>query len=293
MSVTFTVKKKKTGLFVKKSVKNISLNELSKLCNRDLFLAEVGPFENHASYSMPLKDEHYHQLGCVNVSGRSIEMFIDKDTYSVRVFTPSVIDDWKIALEILSNLSIINDSKITSETGEVFDSNTILEFDYLNDINYGIKHSLQESKRMIQPCINYPMHFTIGMFDDLEESQYADAYSKLVVNAQWLDSYYARQHLFEKEDGSLFASHMITTTIPTIITRKFILDYQFLLKGIKEEDVTECKVLIGDQSENGIIGETDLETFISKLDKNKYRYIDALNIEIEALSLEEAREILK
>ena len=132
MSLTFSVKNKKKLLGG--YAKALSEREISALVEGLFFFnsEQEEPSANELGADVMI-------AGVWQKSARGFELNYEDGEYIVRVYTPSGVGDWQIALELLSKLSAQTGSKIECDNEKNYDSEQILKFDYETDIMWGLE----------------------------------------------------------------------------------------------------------------------------------------------------------
>lgn len=122
------------------------------------------------------------------------------------------------------------------------------------------------------------------------------AFSEFITNIQYLDAYSANQKLYR---GKYIAIYTLKENEITVLPFKPKVDPQALSRGIKKEDVCNFALdIIGidgninDESSHHKLGSLKYSDFIEKLPKDKYKFIDANHILIEALSRKDLENLL-
>ena len=121
MSLTFSVKNKKKLLGG--YAKALSEREISALVEGLFFFnsEQEEPSANELGADVMI-------AGVWQKSVRGFELNYEDGEYIVRVYTPSGVGDWQIALELLSKLSAQTGSKIECDNEKIYDSEQILKF---------------------------------------------------------------------------------------------------------------------------------------------------------------------
>ena len=215
MSLTFSVKNKKKLLGG--YAKALSEREISALVE-GLFFFNSEQEEPRAS-----------ELGAdVMIAGvwqksvRGFELNYEDGEYIVRVYTPSGVGDWQVALELLSKLSAQTGSKIECDNEKIYDSEQILKFDYETDIMWGLE-ALKDAKEKNQTLyisgVERDVAFDAVMVDEIFSSASPAAkFDEMMRQVQYLDAYSAREHIYQDKDGNeIFGTYTLSENLPTIL----------------------------------------------------------------------------
>lgn len=256
-------------------------------------------------HALPLSRLECLLVGIDGQSGRGFEIGYDQKekSYNVRVNTPAVEADWELALQFMQILARKLGSPIVEEDGVSFTPETITDFDYKEDINYGLevfcKQALESGSSIVfgvwRPvCIDRKLAEEL-----LASSDRLKRFEELVHKTQYTDAYAAHQAFFiNREDDSLIGSYTLTQELPTI------LPYQPYVEFDNQELIGEREVrqwlltLVCYEQENDpesyyALGEMDYSSFIRKLAPEKYYFLDGTYIVVAGLSKEEMMELLK
>ena len=293
MSVTFKVKNKKK-LFGGYE-KALSEREISGLVGGLFFFnsEQEEPGANELGADVMI-------AGVWKKSARGFELNYEDGKYIVRVCTPSGVDDWQIALELLSKLSAQTGSKIERDNEEIYDEEQILKFDYEADIMWGLE-ALKDAKEKNQTLYIYGVErdvaFDAVMIDEIFASASPAAkFDEMMRRVQYLDAYSARENLYEDKDGNeIFGAYTLSENLPTILPYAPSPSWQAQeVLGDRKVSRWILTLVVGvDDRDAHVLGECEYGAFMANLPKEKYRFIDAANILVEPLSEEEMREIFK
>lgn len=142
MSVSFYVKNKKKlfGLGRREKILNIEEALLIREGIEQFTYSDEEIAENPQLLKASLKNVYLY-LGIYGQSFRGFELHYENDiqSYSVKVNTPSTRADWIIALNYIKLLASYLDTDIECENGEKYTKDSILDFPFLKDIEYGIE----------------------------------------------------------------------------------------------------------------------------------------------------------
>ena len=293
MSLTFSVKNKKKLLGG--YAKALSEREISALVE-GLFFFNSEQEEPRAS-----------ELGAdVMIAGvwqksvRGFELNYEDGEYIVRVYTPSGVGDWQIALELLSKLSAQTGSKIECDNEKIYDSEQILKFDYVADIMWGLE-ALKDIKEKNQTLyisgVERDVAFDAVMVDEIFASASPAAkFDEMMRQVQYLDAYSAREHLYQDKDGNeILGTYTLSENLPTILPYAPSPSWQ-AQEALGDRKVSRwvLTLVVGvDDSDAHVLDECEYGAFMANLPKEKYRFIDAANVLVEPLSEDEMKEILQ
>jgi hypothetical protein len=246
--------------------------------------------------ALPLSDFECLLLGVNEKSGRGFELSFDEDTqeYAVREFTPSTLEDWQIALQYLADLARILKQPITCETGETFSADTIQTFDFKPDMQFGISMTPYEDEDEIQNYKLYGVTRPVALNKKIRDKILSDndplaAFSRLMRETQWLDAYSAHQMIGKNSDtGELVGFYVLNPELPTILPYKPEIEYGED-PDISNNDISSWTLIFA--NDNGSLTELPYETFISRLPKEKYRFIDAAYILLDAFTRDELAQL--
>ena len=293
MSLTFSVKNKKKLLGG--YAKALSEREISALVE-GLFFFNSEQEEPRAS-----------ELGAdVMIAGvwqksvRGFELNYEDGEYIVRVYTPSGVGDWQIALELLSKLSAQTGSKIECDNEKIYDSEQILKFDYETDIMWGLE-ALKDAKEKNQTLyisgVERDVAFDAVMVDEIFASASPAAkFDEMMRQVQYLDAYSAREHLYQDKDGNeILGTYTLSENLPTILPYAPSPSWQ-AQEALGDRKVSRwvLTLVVGVEDSNAqVLDECEYGAFMANLPKEKYRFIDAANVLVEPLSEDEMKEILQ
>lgn len=297
MSISFYIKNPKK-LFRHMPV--LTVQECFQLSSQPLaqfsFDEHDEDFDLQQFQALPLSDFECLLLGVNEKSGRGFELSFDEDTqeYAVREFTPSTLEDWQIALQYLADLARILKQPITCETDETFSADTIQTFDFKPDMQFGISMTPYEDEDEIQNYKLYGVTRPVALNKKIRDKILSDndplaAFSRLMRDIQWIDAYSARQMIGEKSDtGELIGFYALSPELPTILPYKPEIEYGED-PDISNNDISSWTLIFA--NDNGSLTELPYETFISRLPKEKYRFIDAAYILLEAFTKDELAQL--
>jgi hypothetical protein len=293
MSLTFSVKNKKKllGGYAK------------ALCEREISALVEGLFFFNSEQEEPRASELGADVMIAGVwqkSVRGFELNYEDGEYIVRVYTPSGVGDWQIALELLSKLSAQTGSKIECDNEKIYDSEQILKFDYETDIMWGLE-ALKDAKEKNQTLyisgVGRDVAFDAVMVDEIFASASPAAkFDEMMRQVQYLDAYSAREHLYQDKDGNeILGTYTLSENLPTILPYAPSPSWQ-AQEALGDRKVSRwvLTLVVGvDDSDAHVLDECEYGAFMANLPKEKYRFIDAANVLVEPLSEGEMREILQ
>ena len=293
MSLTFSVKKKKKLLGG--YAKALSEREISALVEGLFFFnsEQEEPSANELSADVMI-------AGVWQKSVRGFELNYEDGEYIVRVYTPSGVGDWQIALELLSKLSAQTGSKIECDNEKNYDSEQILKFDYETDIMWGLE-ALKDIKEKNQTLyisgVERDVAFDAVMVDEIFASASPAAkFDEMMRQVQYLDAYSAKEHLYQDKDGNeIFGTYTLSENLPTILPYAPSPSWQ-AQEALGDRKVSRwvLTLVVGvDDSDAHVLDECEYGAFMANLPKEKYRFIDAANVLVEPLSEDEMKEILQ
>ncbi len=293
MSLTFSVKNKKKLLGG--YAKALSEREISALVEGLFFFnsEQEEPSANELSADVMI-------AGVWQKSVRGFELNYEDGEYIVRVYTPSGVGDWQIALELLSKLSAQTGSKIECDNEKIYDSEQILKFDYETDIMWGLE-ALKDIKEKNQTLyisgVERDVAFDAVMVDEIFASASPAAkFDEMMRQVQYLDAYSAREHLYQDKDGNeILGTYTLSENLPTILPYAPSPSWQ-AQEALGDRKVSRwvLTLVVGvDEKDAHVLDECEYGAFMANLPKEKYRFIDAANVLVEPLSEDEMREILQ
>ena len=293
MSLTFSVKNKKKLLGG--YAKALSEREISALVEGLFFFnsAQEEPSANELGADVMI-------AGVWQKSVRGFELNYEDGEYIVRVYTPSGVGDWQIALELLSKLSAQTGSKIECDNEKNYDSEQILKFDYEADIAAGLE-ALKDAKEKNQTFyisgVERYVAFDAVMVDEIFASASPAAkFDEMMRQVQYLDAYSAKEHLYQDKDGKeIFGAYTLSENLPTILPYASSPSWQ-AQEALGDRKISRwvLTLVVGvDDSDAHVLDECEYGAFMANLPKEKYHFIDAANVLVEPLSEEEMREILQ
>ena len=233
-------------------------------------------------------------------SVRGFELNYEDGEYIVRVYTPSGVGDWQIALELLSKLSAQTGSKIECDNEKIYDSEQILKFDYEADIMWGLE-ALKDIKEKNQTLyisgVERDVAFDAVMVDEIFASASPAAkFDEMMRQVQYLDAYSAKEHLYQDKDGKeIFGAYTLSENLPTILPYAPSPSWQ-AQEALGDRKVSRwvLTLVVGvDDSDAHVLDECEYGAFMANLPKEKYHFIDAANVLVEPLSEDEMKEILQ
>lgn len=243
---------------------------------------------------MPLSELVCLLCGVAGQSGRGFELSFNKErqSYAVRVLTPSTLEDWHIALRYLRDLSTMLGQPIESEHGDTFSAETIEKFDCKKDILGGLQIFVDQLRNDGETSTLYGIRRPVVINAELGQQILTAAdpiaeFSRFYREIQWLEAHSAKQKFFRKED-ELLGVYALGYDVATILPYTPSVGFEYAYE-IGNADVTRW-VLFVVASDNEHY-ELPYAEAIARLPKAKYRFIDATYIQIDALNADELRAL--
>lgn len=293
MSLTFSVKNKKKLLGG--YAKALSEREISALVEGLFFFnsAQEEPSANELGADVMIAGEWQKSV-------RGFELNYEDGEYIVRVYTPSGVGDWQIALELLSKLSAQTGSKIECDNEKIYDSEQILKFDYEADIMWGLealKDIKEKNQTLYVSGVERDVAFDAVMVDEIFASASPAAkFDEIMRQVQYLDAYSAKEHLYQDKDGKeILGAYTLSENLPTVLPYAPSPSWQ-AQEALGDRKVSRwvLTLVVGvDDSNAQVLDDCEYGAFMANLPKEKYRFIDAANVLVEPLSEDEMREILQ
>lgn len=301
MSVTFTITGKKK-LFGDADV--LTIGEALKLSGQELEQYSFDAEKIEDFYQAGLDQPECLLVGVEGESMRGFELSCEEDSnqYHIRVFTPSTIEDWQIAIAYMQALARHFHSDIVSEHGESFTVDTIIDYPYIADIEYGIKAMQGHDSYQIFGLYR-PVSFDQEMLQELADAEFpAVTFGEMTTFIQYLNAYSARQKFYSRqdEDGSeiIIGSYTLTEDVDTILPYQPFVEYENS-EQIGEREINDWRLsLVGingdpdDPEAYYVIGHISYQEFIERLPEHKYDFIDGAYILVEACTKEELKLLL-
>lgn len=247
-------------------------------------------------------------LGQEEKSARGFELSYNSENnyYGIRVFTPCSIGDWEVVFDFIQKLGkFLGNNKVINEDGEEYTLESVKNYPYIENIEYGIKNLIDNFKQDKHEIfkiygIYRPVSFSKIMINELTNSKNpAEIFSKTITDIQYIDAYSANQRFYKNDNDEIFGAYTLTETVRTILPFKPNVEYENF-NIVKNEDVKFWKIMLviinGDpDNENSyeILGDVEYSKFIENLPKDKYSFIDGEYIVIESLSREDIEKISK
>ena len=305
MSISFYIKNKK-GVLGSKAPMTVEqcLALSSQKIEQFTFDETEDNFDAKKFYNSSIADYECLLCGVYERSSRGFELSFEKDLneYAVRVFTPSTQEDWEVALKYIRDLAKKLGSDIVSERDEHFTAENIEQFNYTDDILFGIKsYCDKDAEEYISFGIFREVALNKKMIDGfLNAENPIAAFSAFYKEIQYLDAFSANQMFFQDNNTQkIIGMYALTQDVETILPYKPSVEYKNM--GIvKDEDVNAWKIALmiinGDPDDENTYqqaGEIEYSDFIAHLPKEKYRFIDARSIVVSALSQEDILSIVR
>lgn len=302
MSVLFYVPNPKK-LFRSRPV--FSVGECLKLSGQELeqFTEDetAEDFDPQAFYATPLSAFECLLFGVYGRSGRGFELSFDEEEqhYVVRVLTPSTADDWQIGLAYLKDLAAELNQPITSEQGETFTADTIESFDFERDILFGLEtHPVfsgesNDDLPITMYGINRPVAVNAEIIEEIRSAVDPIAeFSRFYREIQWLDAYSASQMFYQNDETDEIIGVYVLSHGATILPYRPMVEFANS-SSVSDEDVARWLLVfamkVGEHSE--MLCEVPYAEAMKRLPADKYRFIDASHILVEALSEDEIRQL--
>ncbi len=285
MSVMFYVSNKKKLFFYEKPLTIKQILELDK---------DLQQFTYFDNYDENTSIEKVDILSLGNdLCGRGFEIAFDKKNqkYMIRITTPATTYDWKLMLVFIEKLAITMHSNIQHENGTVYKPNTIHDFNYMFDIEYGINHlNSIEMPEIIFDGLKRPVFLKKDTIQQIVNSQnMIKEFEKIMNKTQNLQSFSANCAYFKNNQDEIFGIY--TITMHTAIS----LPYKPFVE-IKNMDITQNSqvsyyniALVVFEDENDydtyqVYKTLKYEKFIEQLQEHQYSWIDDGYIELKPLS---------
>lgn len=298
MSISFYIKNPKK-LFRRAPV--LTVQECFQLSSQPLAQFSFSEYDENFDLQQfqarPLSDFECLLLGVNEKSSRGFELSFDEKTqeYAVREFTPSTLEDWQIALQYLADLARTLKQPITCETGETFTADTIQTFDFKPDMQAGISMVPFEGEEDLRSYKLYGVIRPVALNKELREKFLADhdplaAFSRFMREIQWLDAYSAQQIIARENDsGEYIGFYTLSPNLPTILPYRPEIEYDPAL-NLSDHDISRWLLALHN-STNGSFTELPYDIFIARLPKEKYRFIDAAYILLDAFTEDELAQL--
>lgn len=300
MSISFFIKNLKN----KKSITLEKLLEIGETISQ-YYLDEAD--ENIEEFlNEKLENFECILLGEDGKSARGFELSYNKENkyYGIRVFTPCSIGDWEVVFEFIEKLGrFLENNKIVNEHGEEYTLETIRNYPYIEDIEYGIqsleKYLKEEGSEISKLYGIYrPVSFNNKLLESIKKSENPiETFSKLLTETQYIDAYSANQNFYKNNSGEIFGVYTLTESVRTILPFKLSVEYENF-DIVKNEDVKFWRLVLvvingnpDDKNSYEMLGNIDYTKFIENLPKDKYSFIDGEYIVIESLEKEEIKNL--
>lgn len=282
MSVTFQIKNTEDKI--------MSINELLA-CSKGK-LSQFTIKENEENYeeilNEPLNQFRVIVFGELGVSGRGSEMSYNEEenSYDIRIYTPSTIPDWYIALCFIENIATFLNSNVVDEYGEVYAPNNV-DYDFMNDINFGIKTIFSNIKEDFNNSVIFsilrPIMFNREMVKQLEDSENKAKEFSDIINYQLYhyEPYIANQFFFtEKDNDNIIGVYVLTQNVLTLLPYKYPPFIDITQYSLKQEDIHEWQICLMTHKGNGYNDEEyeeytlPYQTFLERIPKDKCIFLD-------------------
>lgn len=225
-------------------------------------------------------------------------------TQGLRFDNPCGLGDWEAAFSYIQKLgAYLQADTVTEEEGTVYPLGNVTDYPYRENILYGIQsylHALKEHDLAYAEIYGLyrPVAMNKEMLEEILSTQDpVQEFTKLITSIQYLDAFSATQKLYDM-DGELCGAYTLTEDVRTILPFKPSVSFENS-ESTDSKDVKGWKimpvVINGDPNDPDayqLLGYTDYGSFIQKLPKNRYSFIDAANIMVEPLTQQEIKAIL-
>lgn len=280
---------------------------------------EIG--ENISQYTLDEADENIEKfldeklesfecilLGEEEKSARGFEISYNNKNkyYGIRVFTPCSIGDWEVVFDFIEKLGkFLENNKIVNEHGEEYTLETIRDYPYIEDIEYGIQSiedNLKEKGSEISKIygIYRPISFNNELLESIKNSEKPiETFSKIITEIQYIDAFSANQRFYKNNNEEIFGAYTLTESVRIILPFKPSVEYENF-DIVKNEDVKFWRLIFviingnpDDENSYEMLGDVDYTKFIESLPKDKYSFIDGEYILVEPLEKNEIEKLYK
>lgn len=280
---------------------------------------EIG--ENISQYTLDETDENIEKflneklesfecilLGEEEKSARGFEISYNNKNkyYGIRVFTPCSIGDWEVVFDFIEKLGkFLENNKIVNEHGEDYTLETIRDYPYIEDIEYGIQSiedNLKEKGSEISKIygIYRPISFNNELLESIKNSEKPiETFSKIITEIQYIDAFSANQRFYKNNNEEIFGAYTLTESVRIILPFKPSVEYENF-DIVKNEDVKFWRLIFviingnpDDENSYEMLGDVDYTKFIESLPKDKYSFIDGEYILVEPLEKNEIEKLYK
>ncbi|NME35134.1 MULTISPECIES: DUF4299 family protein [Fusobacterium] len=280
---------------------------------------EIG--ENISQYTLDEADENIEKfldeklesfecilLGEEGKSARGFEISYNNKNkyYGIRVFTPCSIGDWEVVFDFVEKLGkFLENNKIVNEHGEEYTLETIRDYPYIEDIEYGIQSiedNLKEKGSEISKIygIYRPISFNNELLESIKNSEKPiETFSKIITEIQYIDAFSANQRFYKNNNEEIFGAYTLTESVRIILPFKPSVEYENF-DIVKNEDVKFWRLIFviingnpDDENSYEMLGDVDYTKFIESLPKDKYSFIDGEYILVEPLEKNEIEKLYK
>ena len=236
-------------------------------------------------------------------AGRGFEVYYrsDRETYQVRVLTPSTVGDWKGAILFMSRLAQKMKQDIVDEYGTTYTADGIFNIDFEADILYGLNDTRVAAA---------PMHVFEGYAHDLYMSQEkllelfkaedpVEEFGRQMAEMQQVQSQFSTPKYYKDQGGKYLGSYVLTegvdTVLPTQPMPKGYLIKEMIESGASQDMEWHLHILIEDASSPQgykYLTTKDLKAFLEKIPDTHRTYLDSSQIRIQPLNRLELEAIL-
>lgn len=300
MSVSFYIKSKKSLL---RNKAPMTVGECMELSSQKIvqfsFDEDQDDFNLEQFYNSSIADYECLLFGIYGQSSRGFELSFEEELngYLVRIFTPSTKEDWQIALTYIKDLAHELESDIVNENKECFTVQNIEQFNYTDDILFGLRSYFEDK--------DAGEYISFGIFREvvlnheivegfLHSENPVEAFSTFYKDIQYLDAFSANQKFFEDSNTTeIIGIYSLTEDLRTILPYVPCVEYKNIDR-IKDEDVSLWKLSLviidgnpNDARSYHVAKVIDYSDFIARLPEDKYQFIDAKYIVVDALTQED------
>ncbi|KXT84819.1 DUF4299 family protein [Streptococcus panodentis] len=236
-------------------------------------------------------------------AGRGFEIAYlkERETYQIRLLTPSTVGDWKGAILFLSRLAQKMKNDIVDEVGRTYTADGIFNLDFEADILYGLSHLKELDVAMhCFPGYAHDLYLTHEKaLELLEADDPVEEFGRLLAEMQQVPSYFAKPKYYRDQSGAYLGSYVLTEGVDIVIPTDPVPDSYAAQEinrtsSFKEIDWKLNIVVEDASSPEGYkyLTTTDLKDFLARIPEQRYVYLDSSQIRIQPLSRPEIEQIL-
>ncbi len=246
-------------------------------------------------------------LGQENVSAMGFELSYKskKKSYCIKLDIPCSTGDFKVVFDYIKRLcAFLESNKVITKKGEEYTPENIEEYPYIEQIMASLKQTMRAFNKQKEPdTIEFSGIYRDASFNKeiftkiMESSNPVDSFSEYVTNIQKIKAATPRQEIHL---GSYIGVYTLTETVRTILPFKPVVNKENQQILIRDDmiDYWDLNLVVIDGNPDDIksykvLGSIKYSDFIAKLPKDKYSFIDASYILVEALNREEIENLLK